>query len=404
MSDIFFSYASEDKAVAKIIAGALEARKYSVWWDTVIPPGETFDEVIERELDATKCVIVLWSHESVKSKWVKTEASEGDRRGILVPVLIEKDVKIPLAFRRIEAAKLTDWDGTQPNPEFDLLLKSISKILSRYGDKEESNKKPKVKVKLAAGQVMELEARTKAEEGSSKNEETLKTYTNSIGMEFVPVLAGEFDMGSLANEAGRYDDEGPVHRVKLTKAFYMGKFEVTQKQWRDVMGTNPSYFSDDGLPVEQISWNDIQEFIEKLNKKENTNKYRLPSEAEWEYTARAGTVTRYYFGNDEAMLGDYAWYYTNSDRKTHSVGQKKPNPWGLYDVHGNVWEWVQDIYQDSYSSAPTDGSAWEGDGSERVLRGGSWFDDGRICRSAFRGYLDPSAHGFNFGFRLLRDL
>lgn len=131
MSDIFLSYSSKDKARAEIIAEALEARGCSVWWDMVIPPGQTFDEVIEQELDAAKCVIVLWSHKSVKSKWVKTEASEGDRRGILVPVLIEEDVKIPLAFRLIEAANLIDWEGTLPHPEFDLLVDSISKILGR---------------------------------------------------------------------------------------------------------------------------------------------------------------------------------------------------------------------------------------------------------------------------------
>ncbi len=301
MSDIFLSYSNEDRAIAKSIAEALEAQGCSVWWDRVIPPGRRFYEVIEQELEAAKCVIVLWSHKSVKSKWVNTEASEGDMRGVLVPVLIENDVKIPLAFRLIEAAKLIDWDETQPNPEFDLLLDSISNILGRplCGDKQESNKKPKGIMELAAKQ-MEREVHTKAEE------ELLKTYTNSIGMEFVQIPADEFDMGSPASEAGRYDDKGPVHHVKLPNAFYMGKYEVTQKQWHDVMGSSPSYFKGDDLPVEQVSWNDAQKFVKKLNEKENTYKYRLPSEAEWEYAARAGTTTRYSFGDDESKLGNYA--------------------------------------------------------------------------------------------------
>ncbi|VVB91470.1 Hercynine oxygenase [uncultured archaeon] len=231
-----------------------------------------------------------------------------------------------------------------------------------------------------------------------------KTITNSIGMEFVLIPVGEFDMGSPANEAGRYDDEGPVHRVKIANAFYMGKFEVTQKQWLDVMGTSPSYFNGDNLPVEQVSWNDVQEFVKKLNEKEGSNKYRLPSEAEWEYAARAGTTTRYYFGDDETKLGDYAWNGNNSGGKTHDIGQKKPNPWGLYDMYGNVWEWVQDIYQSKYNGAPTDGSAWESSGSGRVVRGGGWYRCARFCRSALRYACDPGFRGADLGFRLLRIL
>ena len=130
MSDIFLSYKSEDKDKAQIIAEALENKEYSVWWDRIIPPGRTFDEVIEEEIDSAKCVVVLWSRESVKSKWVRTEASEGDSRGILIPVLIG-DVKPPLAFRLMEAAKLIDWDGTLPNYEFDLLLNSVGTLLKK---------------------------------------------------------------------------------------------------------------------------------------------------------------------------------------------------------------------------------------------------------------------------------
>jgi formylglycine-generating enzyme required for sulfatase activity len=168
-------------------------------------------------------------------------------------------------------------------------------------------------------------------------------FTNSIGMEFVLIPAGAFEMGSPSNEAGRDDDDGPIHQVTIKNAFYMGKYEVTQEQWRAVMGDNPSYFTgNDNLPVEQVSWDDVQEFIRKLNAKEGTDKYRLPSEAEWEYACRAGTTTRYSFGDSESRLGEYAWYTDNSGSKTHPVGQKKPNPWGLYDMHGNVWEWVLD--------------------------------------------------------------
>src|SRR5659263_122002 len=230
-----------------------------------------------------------------------------------------------------------------------------------------------------------------------------KTIVNSIGMEFVLIPSGEVDMGSPSNEAGRDDNEGPIHRVKISNAFYMGKYEVTQKQWRDVMGSSPSSNKGDNLPVESVSWDDIQDFIKKLNENEGVKKYRLPTEAEWEYGARAGTTTRYSFGDDESMLGDYAWCSTNSGFNTHDVGQKKPNPWGLYDMHGNVWEWVQDNFHYNYDGAPADGSSWVG-GDDR-LRGnrGGCLGGGTVgdCRSAYRFYSVPGLRIFIIGFRLV---
>jgi formylglycine-generating enzyme required for sulfatase activity len=210
-------------------------------------------------------------------------------------------------------------------------------------------------------------------------------------------------MGSPSDEVGRFSNEGPVHHVTIENPFYMGRYEVTQKQWREIMGDNPSYLKADDLPVECVSWGDVHEFIKKLNEKEGTKKYRLPSEAEWEYACRAGTTTRYSFGDDESKLGDYAWYYENSEWKTHTIGQKEPNLWGLYDMHGNVWEWVQDKWHGNYNGAPTDGSAWEsGDGALRIDRGGSWSNNARDCRSAVRGLI-PGFYGCNLGFRLLRE-
>jgi len=196
-------------------------------------------------------------------------------------------------------------------------------------------------------------------------------------------------------------NEKPVHEVTLEQAYYLGKYEVTQEQWVEIMGENPSYFKGDNNPVEYVSWNDVQEFVKKLNAKEGTDKYRLPSEAEWEYAARAGTTTAYSFGDSSSILGDYAWYSGNSGSKTHPVGQKKPNPWGLYDMHGNVWEWCQDSWHSDYEGAPTDGSAWDGSSSSRVSRGGSWDFNAGNCRSAYRYGLYPDYRGGSFGFRLL---
>lgn len=231
-----------------------------------------------------------------------------------------------------------------------------------------------------------------------------KTFTSSsTDMEFILIQSGEFMMGSPEGEVGRYDYEGPVHKVTIKNPFHLGKYPVTQKQWIAVMGNNPSYFKGDDLPVENVYWDDVQGFIKKLNEMEGTDKYRLPSEAEWEYACRAGTTTSFSFGDNDLKLEDYAWYYRNSDR-TYPVGQKQPNPWGLYDVHGNVWEWVQDRWHENYNGAPSDGSAWEvGNSSRCVMRGGGRRSDARYCRSANRNWSDPYLH-VDVGFRLLRIL
>lgn len=187
-------------------------------------------------------------------------------------------------------------------------------------------------------------------------------------IEMVYVQGGAFLMGSPENETGRTVDEGPQRRVSVP-GFYIGKYEVTQAQWRAVMGNNPSSFKGDNRPVENVSWNDAQEFCRKLSQMTGKT-YRLPSEAEWEYAARAGT-TGPYAGNLDAM----GWYEKNSGGKTQPVGQKQANAWGLFDMHGNVWEWCEDFWHANYNGAPTDGSAWlsGGDSRYRVLRGGSWF-------------------------------
>jgi formylglycine-generating enzyme required for sulfatase activity len=242
----------------------------------------------------------------------------------------------------------------------------------------------------------------------TKNEspEITETFiSSSTGIEFLLISADEFIMGSPSEEKDRSDCESPLHKVTIKNPFYMGKFQVTQRQWKKIMGTSPANFNDESRPVEKVSWEEVQEFIKKLNAKENTDKYRLPSEAEWEYACRAGTQSRYFFGDDESKLGDYAWYVKNAGRKTHPFGKKKPNPWGLYDMHGNVWEWVQDRWHENYDDSPADGSAWEdGNSSNRVSRGGSWYCDVDSCRSAARFSRDPEKRLANLGFRLVREL
>ena len=193
--------------------------------------------------------------------------------------------------------------------------------------------------------------------------------------------------------------------------FWIGKYEVTQAQWEAIMGNTPSYFKGADYPVESVSWNDAQEFLRKLNATPSQSPlnqggqrgvFRLPSEAEWEYAARTGTQTAYSFGDEPSQLNNYAWHSANSGGKTHSVGQKQPNKFGLYDMHGNVWEWVADTYHKNYKGAPKDGSAWVSGGSFRVLRGGSWNFAPRHVRSADRNYNDPALRYGYIGFRVAR--
>jgi formylglycine-generating enzyme required for sulfatase activity len=225
-------------------------------------------------------------------------------------------------------------------------------------------------------------------------------FTNSIGMKFVLIQAGEFTMGSPENEEDHQGDE-TQHKVKMTRPFYMQTTEVTQAQWKAVMENNPSRFKGDDLPVEMVSWDDAQEFIKKLSAKESV-KYRLPTEAEWEYACRAGSTTRFCFGDDESKLGEYAWYNKNSENKTHPVGTKKPNGWGLYDMHGNVWEWCQDWYNENYyKTSPPEDPQGPASSEYRVLRGGCWLLDDDSCRSADR-WFGPSVHGGYIGFRAAR--
>jgi|RhiMetdeSRZDD1v2_1073273.scaffolds.fasta_scaffold21957_3 formylglycine-generating enzyme required for sulfatase activity len=233
---------------------------------------------------------------------------------------------------------------------------------------------------------------------NQKNSKLTSPLTNSLGMQFALIPAGEFQMGSTSGD----NDERPVRTVRIGKPFYLGIHEVTQSQWEAVMGNNPSQFKGDAnRPVETVSWEEVQKFIGKLNTKEGGTKYRLPTEAEWEYAARAGSTTAYSFGDDSSQLGKHAWFGGNAGNTTHPVGTLQPNAWGLYDMYGNVWEWVQDWYGKYTVESVTDPQG-PASGSHRVGRGGSWFHDARNCRSADRYHDAPGFRSVNLGFRLLR--
>ena len=248
-----------------------------------------------------------------------------------------------------------------------------------------------------------------------------KVLTNSIDMKLVLIPKGKFMMGSPPDEKGSEDNERR-HEVTISRDYHLGMHEVTQVQYKQIMGKNPSGFQGDRVaerhpetgrlvtevnsanhPVEQVSWSDAVEFCQRLSalpeEKKAGRVYRLPTEAEWEYACRAGSQTAYSFGSDEKSLVNFGWYDSNSKGITHAVGLKKANAWGLYDMHGNVFEWCADWYGVYPKGSATDPRGPE-DGSDRVFRGGCWLNVAVNCRSAFRYGLVPSIRSFNLGFRV----
>jgi formylglycine-generating enzyme required for sulfatase activity len=259
--------------------------------------------------------------------------------------------------------------------------------------------------------------------------------TNSLGMKFVQIMPGTFRMGSPPTETGSFDNERQ-HEVRLSRGFYMGMYEVTQEQFSKVMGVNPADYQGDkavkiipekrhpvtnrivqdkvtipikteNFPVENVNWEDANEFCRLLSEvPEELNagrSYRLPTEAEWEYACRAGSRTTYSSGNSAKTLNAFAWFQDNSESRPHEVGTRKPNAWGLYDMHGNVWEWCQDWYGEYPKENVADPSGPMG-GKERVLRGGSWYVTEENLRSAYRPSRSPDFHSFDFGFRVVMEI
>ena len=221
---------------------------------------------------------------------------------------------------------------------------------------------------------------------------------DGICIEMVKVEGGTFMMGATSEMKNPNSNEKPVHQVTLTNDYYMGKYEVTQALWQAVMGSNPSEYKGDNLPVETVSWNDCQKFISKLNSLTG-RMFRLPTEAEWEYAARGGKESRGYQYSGSSNISDVAWYDENSGSKTHPVGTKQANELGIYDMTGNVWEWCSDWYS-SYSSSSQTNPTGSDSGSARVSRGGGWFNDASYCRLSVRFYYTPDFRLDILGLRL----
>ena len=403
MADIFISYKREDREWAEALSKALEAMGWSTWWDTRLHAGESFNAKIQDELDDARCVIVLWSKLSVKSRWVIDEANEGLERDILLPLMLDAR-KPPLGFRGIHATEIKGWDKKTTTGPFEQVVRDLTRLLGNPPAAAAREVKPSVRSEAKQRSTGARNA-GEARQASPPKEKPPRSFTNNLGMDFIGIEAGSFMMGSNKGEPR----EQPVHRVEITRPFYLGVTPITQGQWEQVMGDNPSAFKQGANhPVENVSWRRVQEFVEALNRREQRSHYRLPTEAEWEYACRAGTTTEYSFGDDEEQLGEYAWYSDWPGGSTHPVGQKKPNIWGLYDMHGNVWEWVQDWYAEDYYKQFQSKTAIDPrgpkQGTYRVIRGGSWNNYATYLRSAYRDDRPPGNAYDYVGFRLLRTI
>ncbi|MGE0131695.1 MAG: SUMF1/EgtB/PvdO family nonheme iron enzyme [Blastocatellales bacterium] len=383
---IFISYAREDEARVKQLYQRLAGAGFQPWLDREhIIPGMKWEPVIKKALKQSDFVLVCLSATSINKrgflqreiKQALEQAEEKLEHDVyLIPARLD-DCEMPDSLSEIQWVDLFEDDGWQQ------LLGAFE-----YGLKQRGKAMP-APVSSAA------RIETAAQLHSSPTRKSFTENLNGVPLEMIYVPGGSFKMGSPKGTG--YDRERLQHDVTVPD-FFIGKYQITQAQWQAVMNKNPSFFKGDpALPVENISWNDAKEFCGKLA--QMTGKaYRLPSEAEWEYACRAGT-TGDYAGDLYAM----AWYSENSKSKTHPVGQKQPNAFGLYDMHGNVWEWCEDVWHDSYKDAPIDGSAWlsGGDSSLRVVRGGSWYSYGGDCRSAFRDGVDPSTRVDYLGVRVV---
>jgi len=414
-NDIFVSYSSKDRQRVEPIVKELQKQGWSVFWDLEIPPGETWRSYIKKRLDESRCVLVVWSHLSITSKWVIAEADEADKRGILVPALLDA-VDPPFGFSHIHAADLSDWNNDTSHLKFRQCLGAITSRISP----------------------------TPIVDWSGRDRAMLSTAPKA-SLDFVLIRGNIFTMGSPASEVDRSDDE-TEHQVKVSD-FYLSKYAVTVaefrkfveatgyrtdaetgdgsyawdgKTWEKRAGINWRYGvsgsvrpqSEENHPALHVSWNDAAAYCTWMKEKTG-KKFRLPTEAEWEYACRAGTTTP--FNTGENLTTDQANYdgnypYNNNPKgdsleNTVAVDTFASNAWGLYNMHGNVWEWCGDRYGGNYFEeckvkGTVENPVGPETGSDRVLRGGYWDGDAGDCRSAYRGSGAPGNRSGDVGFRL----
>ena len=373
--DIFFSFASLDKAEARPLYEQLTASGLRVFWsDESLQEsiGESWYNEIAEALQSSRHFVLLWTEASAKSKFVELEYSR-----FHASTIQEQDrYLVPVLGRGVHPGTLPFLLG---NFQCFSLEKDLSTLVEKLGGNVEG---------YANQEISYATAEEPPPASAAPNE-----MNDEHGIEFVLIQPGTFIMGDDSISQAK-----PAHEVTLTRPFYMGKYPVTQEQWTAQMGSNNSRYPGAKNPVEQVSWDDVQSFLAKLGPG-----YRLPTEAEWEYACRAGTTTAYSFGDHKEQLDAYAWHRQNAGDTHHPVGQKQPNPWGLYDMHGNVYEWVGDRYGGYESGSATDPTG-PIPGDKRVIRGGSWSHFFKDLQSAARDGMRASSKYGYLGFRVVKEV
>ena len=422
MSDIFICYSRTDGPVARQLTEKLRAEGWTVYLDVQTPIGSRWDKEIEKQLQAAKAVVALWSVKSTDSDFVLEEAEYGRHKNMLFPAFIEP-VEYPYGFGRIQTADMIGWAGEPDHPGLVQLLAGLRGHLgvgrqpfaadfASDGSRHRDADLPINTVGIPT--IIQTPPTTPFTPGQTFRD---KLKLGGKGPLMVVIPPGRFMMGSPTNEPERVDSENPQHEVIIPQPFAIGVCAVTFADYDLFCRKTQRALPYDGgwgrenRPVIDVSWQDAQAYCAWLSKQTGYG-YRLPSEAEWEYACRAGTQTPFSFGGNITpeqvnYNGNhpYAGGKKGQYRETTVPVQSLPaNAWGLYEMHGNVWEWVQDAWHVNYTGAPMDGSVWESTEASgtKVLRGGSWVNLAWFCRSALRIHDQPGKQVSNVGFRCAR--
>jgi formylglycine-generating enzyme required for sulfatase activity len=438
MADIFISFKTDDTPRVQAIYDGFRARGLTVFWSNDIPKGAPdYHAIIKAEIREAPVVVVVWTHNSVQSHPVAQEGAQAERDNKLFQVLLDDIEPIDFPFEvRFKSQKtmLLGWIGNPSHPEWIKLNSAIDARLGRKPVVTQPSAPPvaaspapaargsqpgapdgggfldKVKAFVvgpsggqapAAPVARNTRAVARPSWASATGQDKFGLWADfSLGdaaQRMRWIAPGAFQMGSPEGEAGRYDDEGPRHEVRLTKGFWLGDTPVTQALWTAAMGNNPSTFKDPQRPVEQVTWDDAQQFLNKMNARIPGLGLGLPTEAQWEYACRAGTNGPNYARGGET-LADIAWFSENSGVETHLVAMKRCNDWGLYDMLGNVWEWCADGNR-SYTAKPVTDPVGPQESASRALRGGSWYIIARRARAAYRSGRGRGDGDDYYGFR-----
>jgi formylglycine-generating enzyme required for sulfatase activity len=426
--DVFLCHNSQDKPAVIEIANQLKANNINPWLDKWhLRPGSSWQDSLEDQIDQIRTAAVFvgnsglgpWQIEEIKA-FLRAFVN---RKCPVIPVLLPNAPKEPKLPVFLQGLMWVDFREHDPEPLGQLIwgitgIKPDSPPLIRKKPPEEEKNKSSYQLKTFLFQTAQINNNGTEIKRITKNANYFgEDLGNGVILEMVAIPDGTFIMGSPENEEGYHSSQSPQHEVTVPP-FFMGKYPVTQQQWRVVaalkkvnidLESDPSCFKGDNLPVECVSWNDAQEFCARLSRMANKT-YRLPTEAEWEYACRGGTTTPFYCGETISTdLANYNGNYTYGQgqkgeyrKKTTEVGKFPANPFGLYDMCGNVWEWCEDGWHENYINAPADGSAWTCPSTEyMLLRGGSWSLNARYCRSAGRFRYSRDYRSYRCGFRVV---